>query len=690
MRDGSEAPVRSLSHFGRWAILLLATLAIVIGWSYGLWRIHGDRQITLQASHQQLATLARALSSQFEAMVADGVGSALAADRLLHAAATPDESAQVLSRMLTGGKYVRSLFLLRGGTPVIANLPGESLTALDMPWLKEMSASNSDTWVGKVQLRQPGDELLLPIARRVYGEDARAEWAGAMLRISDLGAVYAGLLGSHAAVALVHESGRLITQVPREAVRIVNLDLSNSGVFRMYQAMPRAPMTLVVGPHPATGEPRQFAASPLNGLPIFATSGRNVADALVAWRSRTGTSLVFMAVATLVVASLALALERALARRIAALQRSERRFQLAAAGANDGLFEWESGTGKVYLTPRAMELLHLPDGTGLVAEEGASALVAPEDLERVSGAFRAHIARRVRLDVEARLLAGSQYRWFRIRGQAEWNELGGIERLAGAIGDIHEAVQAQVAITEARQAELRVKESLARELLAAQEQERRRLASELHDGIGQNLSLLRNRIVMMQRSGLPSVADGHARMLLDLATESIEDLRSVAQNLRPQHLEELGIVTALRALLDKVQSASDLFVHTHIDDVDLVLRGSSATHVYRIAQEAINNVLKHSQADNLWFEARREDDGVLIRIRDDGRGFASAPEACGAGLGMLSIRERCNILGATLLIESGLHSGTRIVIHIPVPADAISPAVAVPAFRAPAARQLPV
>jgi signal transduction histidine kinase len=682
--------MRSPSHFGRWAILLVATLAILTGWSYGLWRIHGDHQLTLQASHQQLATLARALSSQFEAMVADGVGSARAADELLHADSPPGESAQVLGSMLTGGRYVRSLFLLHGETPVIANLPGESLTVRDMPWLQEMRASTSDTWVGKVQIRQPGDELLLPIARRVHGGNSQAEWAGAMLRISDLGAVYAGLLGSHAAVALVHESGRLITQVPRDAVRIVNLDLSTSGVFRMYRAMPRSPMTLIVGPNPVTGEPRQFAASPLNGLPIFATGGRNVADALLAWRSRTGTSLVFMSVATLVVAALALALERALARRIAALQKSEQRFQLAAAGANDGLFEWESGTGRVYLTPRAQELLHLPDGTGLVAEEGASALVAPEDLERVSSAFRAHIARHVRLDVEARLLAGGQYRWFRIRGQAEWNDQGGLQRLAGAIGDIHEAVQAHAAIAEARQAELRAKESLARELLAAQEQERRRLASELHDGIGQNLSLLRNRIVMMQRSGLPTVADGHARMLLDLATESIEDLRSVAQNLRPLHLEELGIVTALRALLDKVQNASDLFVHSHLDDVDLIVRANATTHAYRIAQEAINNVLKHAQADNLWFEFRREADGVLMRISDDGRGFASTPEACGAGLGLLSIRERCNILGAKLLIESGLHSGTRIVIRIPTQADQVSPAVVVPGFREPAPRQLPV
>lgn len=678
----SEPPVRKPGTFGRWAIYLLAALTLLIGWSYGLWRIQGDRQVTLDASHQQLATLARALSSQFEAMVADGVGSALAAQQLLHADTDAREAGRVLSGMLTGGKYVRSLFLLRGDTPVIANRPGERLTPNDMPWLNEVGASASDTWVGKVQIRQPGDELLVPVARRVVGEDGRAEWAGALLRISDLGAVYAGLLGSHAAVALVHDSGRLITQVPREAVKVINYDLSQSGIFRQYREMPKSPLTLVVGPHPATGELRQFAASPLNGLPIFATAGRNVADALVAWRSRTNTSLVYMIVSSLIVVVMAVALQRSLVRRIAALQKSEQRFQLAAAGANDGLFEWESGTRRVYLTPRALELLHLPGDTGLVAEDGASALVAPEDLPRVVGAFRAHVARQSRLDVEARLLVGGQFRWFRIRAQAEWNGQGGIQRLAGAIGDIHDAVQTQAAMAEARQAELTAKESLARELLAAQEQERRRLASELHDGVGQNLSLLRNRIVMMQRSGLPGAAEGHARMLLDLATESIEDLRSVAQNLRPQHLEELGIVTALRALLDKVQNASDLVVHARLEDIDDVLQADSATHVYRIAQEAINNVLKHSQAQNLWFDVAREPDCVTIRIRDDGRGFAHPGGVCAAGLGMLSIRERCSILGAKLLIDSGVLSGTRVAIRIPLPvheADAVDETAAPPA-----------
>jgi signal transduction histidine kinase len=154
--------------------------------------------------------------------------------------------------------------------------------------------------------------------------------------------------------------------------------------------------------------------------------------------------------------------------------------------------------------------------------------------------------------------------------------------------------------------------------------------------------------------------------MLALATESIEDLRSVAQNLRPLHLEELGIVTSLRALLEKVGNSSELKVHSRLEDIDDVIHGAAAMHVYRIAQEAINNVLKHAGARHLWFEAIRDIDCVIVRIRDDGRGMDTRLGS--GGLGMLSIRERCSILRAALDIRSEAGAGTYITLRIPIEA----------------------
>jgi two-component system sensor histidine kinase UhpB len=533
-----------------------------------------------------------------------------------------------------------------------------------MPWLQEMQATTADVWVGRVQVRQPGQQLLVPIARRTPGPAPADYWAGAMLRISDLELVYADLLESHATVSIITD-GHLLAQIPMVDLSRVNADLRQTPVFKSFNTGPRQAITLMVAPHPVTGVPRQFAGTRLDDLPLTSSAGRDISDALAPWRARTTSSLAFILGATVVIYGFAIALQRLLNRRFMTLQKSEERFELAAAATNDGLFEWESGSNGVYFTARALELLRLPAAREYLDLDTLRRLVYPEDLQMVTTALRRHIEDRMRLDLEARLRVGESFRWFRIRGQAVRNERGEPERLAGAIGDIDDAVQAQAAVAAARQAELQAKESLARELLAAQEQERKRLASELHDGIGQNLSLLRNRAVMLQRGELPALAAPHVHTMLTLATESIEDLRSVAQNLRPLHLEELGIVTSLRALLDKVGNASELKVHSRLEDIDDVVHGAAAMHVYRIAQEAINNVLKHAGARNLWFEAIRDIDCVFVRIRDDGRGMGARPDAVG-GLGMLSIRERSSILRAVLDIRSD--HGTHIVLRIPIDA----------------------
>jgi len=645
-------------------MLLYATVVLVLGWSHTLWRIQNDRSVTLQASHKQLATLSKALASQLQSMAADGVGAARAAANVLRRQPGKFDPQQVLDSMLTGGPYVRALFLVEGTQTVIAVARDETLTRADMPWLQELQNSTADVWVGKVQVRQPDQQLLVPIARRTVGPPGAEYWAGAVLRVSDLEGVYADLLESHATVSIIHE-GQLLAQIPRGDISRVNVDLTTTRIFKDFSDAPRKPITLMVGPHPVTGVPRQFAGVRLGDLPLTSSAGRNIHDALAPWRARTVSSLAFILAATVVIYGLAIALQRALNRRFMTLQKSEERFQLAAAATHDGLFEWHAGNDGVYFTPRALELLRLPAERGALQLDALSHLVHPDDLQRVISALRRHIEEQQRLDVEARLRVAEAFRWFRIRGQAVWNEQAEATRLAGAIGDIDEAVKAQASIAASRQAELQAKESLARELLVAQEQERKRLANELHDGIGQNLSLLRNRAVMLQRAGLPAPAASHVQTMLTLVTESIEDLRSVAQNLRPLHLEELGILAALRALLERVVKGSELKVHSRLEDIDDVIHGAAAMHVYRIAQEAINNVLKHAGAHNLWFEAIRDIDCVLVKIRDDGRGMNARSGGLG-GLGMLSISERSSILRATLDIASGEGAGTHLTLRIPI------------------------
>ncbi len=217
----------------------------------------------------------------------------------------------------------------------------------------------------------------------------------------------------------------------------------------------------------------------------------------------------------------------------------------------------------------------------------------------------------------------------------------------------------------ARRAELEAKESLANGLMLAQDAERRRLASELHDGIGQTLSLLRNQVLLLRRAPLSPQARDNAQTLLELASEAIDDLRSVARALRPMHLEEQGVTGALRTMLNKIRTSSGLELRDRVEEVDDVITGSDATHLYRIAQEAVNNVIKHAEAASLSIEMIRDIAVVELRVRDDGKGMPR-DGSDSTGFGLLSIGERCRMLGATLEIVPNLPSGTSVLVRVPI------------------------
>jgi signal transduction histidine kinase len=222
------------------------------------------------------------------------------------------------------------------------------------------------------------------------------------------------------------------------------------------------------------------------------------------------------------------------------------------------------------------------------------------------------------------------------------------------------------ALALARRSELEAKESLASRLMLAQDAERRRLAGELHDGIGQTLSLLRNQVLLLRRTALPAQASDKAHTLLELASEAIDDLRNVASSLRPMHLEEQGVTGALRTMLGRLRTSSDLTLHARVEEVDDVITGSDATHLYRIAQEVVSNVIKHAEATCLWIEVIRDIDTVELRIRDNGKGMPVDGSRRSKGFGLLSIGERCRMLGATLEIGSNPPSGTSVLIRVPI------------------------
>jgi len=219
--------------------------------------------------------------------------------------------------------------------------------------------------------------------------------------------------------------------------------------------------------------------------------------------------------------------------------------------------------------------------------------------------------------------------------------------------------------------EMAEREALRRKLLHAQEEERRRIARELHDQMGQNLTALnvglKSLLDRQSRSGLDSRVQG----LQELATQTARDLNRVAVELRPAALDDLGLVKAIRALTESWSTRYGIDVDFEAGEYQPASISSEIeTILYRIIQEALNNVAKHSGATRVALVLRRTADQVQAIIEDDGRGFdARVASQSGNGsnrLGLLGIQERLSTVGGSCKVESAPERGATLLVRIPI------------------------
>jgi signal transduction histidine kinase len=219
--------------------------------------------------------------------------------------------------------------------------------------------------------------------------------------------------------------------------------------------------------------------------------------------------------------------------------------------------------------------------------------------------------------------------------------------------------------------EMAERQALRRKLLDAQEEERRRIARELHDQMGQNLTAL--------NVGLKSLLDGQSRSglgrrvqhLQELATQTARDLHRVAVELRPAALDDLGLVKAIRALIETWSTRYRIDVDFEAGQYQPAgISSEIETILYRIIQEALNNVAKHSGATHVALVLRHAADHVHAIIEDDGRGFdvriASQSGNGSARLGLLGIQERLGMVGGNFKVESAPERGATLLVRIPI------------------------
>lgn len=226
-------------------------------------------------------------------------------------------------------------------------------------------------------------------------------------------------------------------------------------------------------------------------------------------------------------------------------------------------------------------------------------------------------------------------------------------------------------ITERKQVQEQLEQSYSqlRELSAAlqtiREEERKHIARELHDDLGQLLATLRVDLALLQQqsSGDPAARKLQAGMD-DLLMSAITSLRRIASNLRPRALDEGGLYFALESLRQEFVSRYGICCRLHANEEDLILDDAYSTAIFRIAQEALTNITRHAEAQNVELSLRRSESSLQISIHDDGRGIAEHDMDKASSFGLIGMRERVWALHGDISILSD--GGTRIIIRLPL------------------------
>ena len=226
---------------------------------------------------------------------------------------------------------------------------------------------------------------------------------------------------------------------------------------------------------------------------------------------------------------------------------------------------------------------------------------------------------------------------------------------------------------------IEAQEEFSRKLLASQEQERQRIAAELHDSLGQSLLIIKNRIALAQSDiDEKETVEEQLSELSNSTTSAIEEVREIAYNLRPFQISRFGLSKTLYGIFMRINEVTDINAAAEIDDIDALLTDDAQINVYRIVQECVNNIIKHSHATEALLTVKHNDGEITLLIEDNGRGFVQQENSTDnskiGGFGLLGIAERVRMLNGSYGIDSGAGRGTSVRIKLSSsPARAVLP-----------------
>jgi len=218
--------------------------------------------------------------------------------------------------------------------------------------------------------------------------------------------------------------------------------------------------------------------------------------------------------------------------------------------------------------------------------------------------------------------------------------------------------------TDRLEKEKNIQQQFSQNLILSVENERKRIARELHDGLGQNLLIIKNKAYSSASDELNENIINEVKSIESLAMGSLTEIREIAYNLHPHQIDRLGLTKAIESSLTPLISTGNIKVSYHIDNIDNLVPKEYEINIYRIVQESLNNIIKHSEAKNASVVIINSEGLIKINIEDDGKGFILEEALKKNSLGMASFNERIKILKGTITIDSKIGSGTSIEVKI--------------------------
>jgi len=328
--------------------------------------------------------------------------------------------------------------------------------------------------------------------------------------------------------------------------------------------------------------------------------------------------------------------------------------QLSAAAADVGMWTRRIGGEIIWINEKAGEILGYPSGEHF-AREDFFQKIHPDDRAQLVTLTRELEEGKNEFQLEYRIVSSvGDVRWIHSRGKVE--PVNGARFIRGAIVDITKLKMAEEAIHD-----------LSGKLMNAQEKERAHLARELHDDLSQRIALLSIQLTTLRNKprDLAYVKSQLDQFVSDVKRLSV-DIHRISHELHPARLTQLGLETALRGLCHELSAAHPLEIDFEAENLPRDLSQDVSVCLYRVTQESLQNVIKHSGAVSARVSIKLEKGQVRLSVSDNGNGFDPPATKAKATLGLISIEERVRAVKGEAKVISAVGAGTIIEVHVPV------------------------